>query len=351
MNPIKIYWFAYFDISEPSVRYRGLYALQEAAATHNISYQIIYPGYRPATVYRFARAVLQVLLERPEGAVVIIEKLHTNRIYGRVLQLLQRYGKVQCLYDIDDADYLKFEPKTINKLMRNCRAVIAGSNAIANYARHMSGDVRILTSPIIAHKHVKQGRNKRMVIGWIGFYSAHKESLKELFFPGLADLGFDVVVRLLGVRTAGERAELGAQVHNMPHVHLETPLVTDWLDEEGIYKEIAQFDVGISPLLPTEINLAKSAFKTKQYLSCGVPVLGSGTGENGLFIKHGENGYECEDPKAYAERLTELQHMKEEAYAAMSEKARASVTDFAMSSYCSDLLDIVKSVIKEKKKS
>ncbi len=113
----------------------------------------------------------------------------------------------------------------------------------------------------------------------------------------------------------------------------------DWLNELSIYSRICEFDIGIAPLLDTEINRSKSAFKTKQYLSCGVPVLGSTVGENVNYIRHGINGFICETLEHYEHFIASINEMDQQAYKLLSAGALESAASFSLDIYCTALLN------------
>ncbi len=333
-----IYWFAYFGTEEPSVRYRAKYALQQLSADHDISYDIVYPGFRPATIYRFLKVYCSILFLRKKNSVIVFEKIHTRRLYATALKILLRIRSGRTLYDIDDADYLKFPPGSILYFMRHVTQCAAGSRSLADFTARHNPNVFILTSPVIAHNCIRSERNKVFTIGWIGYYNAHRESLLQLFFPALSMISFPVKLVLMGVVKEAHFTELHDYFRSLPHVTIEIPEGIDWQNEHTVYQAISTFDAGIAPLLDTEINRAKSAFKLKQYMSCGVPVLASGTGENNVFLKDGINGYTCNSAAEFADRITLLANSSDDEYYKLSRQAQATVAEFSMAQYCHTLI-------------
>ena len=63
-----------------------------------------------------------------------------------------------------------------------------------------------------------------------------------------------------------------------------------WTDEGFDYfKTIASFDIGLAPMIEeNELNLAKTAFKTLEYMSSGIPFVSSPFGIP-EHLKHGKN--------------------------------------------------------------
>ena len=339
LMPIKhIYWFAYFNTDEPSVRYRGKYPLEKLKEEYNISYDLVIPGYRPKAVYVFIKACFSILFNRKQESVIVFEKIHTQRVYGTALKILLKFQPDRTVYDIDDADYLKFPSKNILHFIKNTSQCAVGSIALAKFAAELNNNVFLLTSPVINHKHIKRERNELLTIGWIGYYNAHRESLLQLFFPSLIHVPFPVKLILMGVTKPEHFEEVKLFFDPVGNVTLEIPELINWHDENAIYKKIATFDIGVAPLIDTEINRAKSAFKIKQYLSCGVPVLGSGLGENAAFLKHGINGYVCDNSDNYTCFIQKIAEMSPQEYSMLSYNAIQSIPAFSMDNYCKILL-------------
>jgi glycosyltransferase involved in cell wall biosynthesis len=65
-------------------------------------------------------------------------------------------------------------------------------------------------------------------------------------------------------------------------------------DESTEAEEVRKFSVGIAPLEDTPFSRGKCAFKSIQYMACGVPVILTPVGANKEIIKHGENGFHAE---------------------------------------------------------
>lgn len=338
MKTRHIYWFAYFDMQEPSVRYRAKYALEAIEQQYGITYDLVIPSYRPVNVLRFAWVYLSVLLNRRKESVIVFEKIRTKRVYATALKMLLRINKKGTIYDIDDADYIKYAPETIHYFMKHSEGCTVGSGALAAYCRQLNEDVCVLTSPVVQHGYVKGARNKRLTIGWIGYYNAHRESLMTLLFPALTALDMDIDFVIMGITKPEQINELFAYFAPHKKVNIVLPENINWLNEDAVYKTIAGFDIGVAPLLNTPVNNAKSAFKMKQYLCCGVPVLGSTTGENSTYLIDGHNGYSCNSADEYVSKINQIATMTDDAYSTMRTNALASCKRFDMEHYCSTLL-------------
>ena len=139
---------------------------------------------------------------------------------------------------------------------------------------------------------------------------------------------------LLGISNKKDNEEIRAYFSENKNLELEIPEKIDWQDEDWVYDKIKDFDIGIAPMVDHEFNRAKSAFKVKQYLSCGVPVLASSTGENATFVKHGFNGFLCESPDDYAGYINYFARISPDDYKTMSDNAYNSSLNFRTGNYC-----------------
>ena len=334
-----IYWFSYFNLDEPSVRYRAKYPLQMLRERHGVSYSIVYPGYSFRALWTFIVVWFSALLFRKKGSVIVFQKIYSSGIYASALKVLLFFRRAYTLYDSDDAEHTRRADATIRHFLRRCSDCSVGSRALMAYTAQFNRRVFLLTSPVIEHSQQKIGLAEQFTVGWIGYYGAHRESLMTLFFPALLQLPFPAKFKLLGAMNEREVQEIRAYFAPNPHISVEVPLGLDWYAEESIYEIIKTFDVGVSPLLDNEFNRCKSTFKLKQCLSCGVPVLASSVGENVEFIRSGENGYLCDSPAEYLEKMIALKNLSAADYSRMSYAARQTFPLFSVDAYCEIFLD------------
>lgn len=271
---------------------------------------------------------------------IVFQKIYSRRIYATALKLLLYFRPHNTIYDIDDAEYEKFPAETIKYFMSNCSYCTVGSQVLMNYAKQFNTNVVLLTSPVIAHDEIKITKNKVFTVGWIGFYNAHRDSLQQLFLPALVEVDFPVKLILMGVTNPEHIDEITAYYAVNSNVIIEIEKHINWYDELSIYNKIKTFDIGIAPLLDNEINRAKSAFKLKQYMSCAVPVLGSQLGENSRYLINGKNGFFCNTPKEYEQKLKHIRNMTLEDYTHMQDNALCTVEQFNMKGYCATLMTL-----------
>jgi len=142
----------------------------------------------------------------------------------------------------------------------------------------------------------------------------------------------------MGVLRKEEYEFLTEYFKNFENVNVEIPQDIDWQNEVAIQQKITTFDIGIATLLDTEMYRSKSAFKLKQYLNNGVPVLSSNVSENNLFIDHGKNGYFCDTALQFQQRIIEFNGMKYDEYKVFSDHARGSIHKFNLTNFCDNLI-------------
>lgn len=333
-----IYWFANFNPFSPSVRYRGIYTLMYLKEHYGIKNSFIYPSYQIKMIVFFIITLVEILLFRKRDSIIVIENVYTKRIYATILKFLIKMQPKRTLYDIDDAEYERFSPENINFFMKNCSACSVGSRTLMEYAQTFNANTFLLTSPVIEHNIVKSRKNELFTIGWVGFFTAHKKSLYDKFFPALTQLNISIRLILMGIKEHQDEVELREYFKNHPNIIIEVPNDIDWSDEIKIYQKISQFDIGITTLMDNELNRAKSAFKLKQYMSCGVPVLGSHIGENKYFLTDGFNGFFCNTPEEFKDKIVTIKNMPFNDYINLCQNARKTYQQFDMKSHCERLI-------------
>lgn len=340
MHVRYIYWFAYYNPDLPSVRYRATYPLEKLREAYGVEYALAYPGYDLKSIFCFLRMFFSALFFRKKDSVIVVQKLYTNRIYAFALKTLVFFRRKNTQYDLDDAEYLVYPPGTIHYFMKNCASCSLASEALVQYAKRYNPQVFLSTSPVINHGQRKKRGDEIFTIGWIGCYGgAHQESLEQFVFPAICKLGFSARLVLLGVTEDETENKIRKIFENHPGIQLEIPRDTNWLNEISVYEQISRFDIGLTPLLDIEMHRSKSAFKLKQYFSCGVPALGTATGENGRFLIHESNGLICDSVEDYFQGLNRFREMNQQEYQKFSEAALGSVNQFNLDSYCNKLLD------------
>jgi len=332
-----IYWFAYYNLDSPSVRYRAKYPLDFFKQHKSVESYFVVPSYSLKGILLFLKAYLSALLFRRPGSLIVIQRVQSNFVYANLLKLLVRIRNKDTVYDLDDADYLEVNPKTIYYFSRHCEKISAGSNQIQKYLSKYNKQIFYTTSPIVDLGIVKTNKNTIFTIGWIGgFGGDHKDGILELVFPALKELNFHFKFILIGVIKLDDIELVKNYFKDNTNMEIEIPLGIDWNDEVGIQKKILLFDVGISTLKNSEMQLSKSGIKAKQYMNNGVPVLSTNLPENNTVVIDGFNGFFCNTTSDFKERLNQFYKMTGVDYLQFSENARKSINNFDHNKYFSD---------------
>jgi glycosyltransferase involved in cell wall biosynthesis len=336
-----IYWFAYYNLDSPSVRYRGKYPLDYFKAKLGVKSYFIVPGYSPQRITLFMQAYFSALLFRKSDSLIVIQRVQSNFIYSTLLKFLVAFRKKDTVYDIDDADYLAMRSDTMYHFAKNCDKISAGSQEIQKHLSRFNSRIMHTTSPVADLEIIKRKKNQVLTIGWIGsFAGGHKESLSEYVFPAVRSIEFPLKFVVIGVLNNSDKRFIEDYFKDCSNIELEIPRELNWNDEESIQKRIAVLDLGLATLLRNTIELSKSGIKAKQYLNNGVPVLSTDLPENNTVVADGKNGFFCSTADEFASRIRQFQNMNEEEYSEFSKNARASVCNFDHKKYFNDLVRI-----------
>ncbi|MEM6347138.1 MAG: glycosyltransferase [Bacteroidota bacterium] len=289
-----------------------------------------------------------MLLFRRANSLVVIQKIYTNRYYANLLKLLVWLRNENTVYDLDDAEYYRWPAQTLVFFIKHCQYIQVGSESLRAYCLKYNPNVFLATSPVIVHKQYKTHKGTKPVLGWVGDFGngrkvtqafSHKTNLYQLFFSKLASIRYPIKLVLIGVKNESDIPELKDLFANYPHIELEIPTNLNWRDDRWLYTKIVEFDIGLSPLVSHPFNEAKSAFKAKQYLSCGVPVVASDVGENNKFITHGVNGYLCNSADEFIKAIDQIVKMDPPSYAELVAHALETEGKFSLDRYCGALIE------------
>ena len=215
---------------------------------------------------------------------------------------LRKFAK-KIIYDFDDAIMYSPNKPEISKTSRMklfartakiADLIIAGNSYLAHQARQFNSNVTILptgldTKPYDIKPKQKDGK-VRLV--WIG----SKSTLKYLasIKTALEQIGekFDnVVLRII--------CDDFFELDNMEVEKCRWSL-------EGQFKDLAECDIGLAPLVDNRFTRGKCGFKILQYQAAGLPTVGSSVGVNGKIIHEGENGYLANTQTEWIEKITRL---------------------------------------------
>lgn len=134
--------------------------------------------------------------------------------------------------------------------------------------------------------------NDNLIIGWIGSHTT-LPCLKQIM-PALQKLSkkYKFTLKIVG---AGTEIEIpGIKVIN-----------EKWSLEKDV-ENFQSLDIGVYPLPDNKWAMAKTPFKTIQYMSVGVPTVASNVGGNREIIQDGINGFLASCEEEWLEKLSLL---------------------------------------------
>lgn len=118
-------------------------------------------------------------------------------------------------------------------------------------------------------------------------------------------------------------------------------------DSEAVRNQLADFDIGLYPVLPNAFNEKKCGFKALEYMAMGIPVIASPVGVLSNIIEHGKQGFLAGAEKDWNEFIYRLV-AQEELLKTMGQKGKEKVvTDYDIAKAAEFLLEIIKMNIPE----
>jgi glycosyltransferase involved in cell wall biosynthesis len=234
--------------------------------------------------------------------VVVLQKktsLHLPELW------LLRRANPRLVFDFDDAVMFHelehgkpLRVKSFAKFVRTvraCRAVVAGNEFLAGFARPLCPAVHVLPTPIDTERYQPRewgAAEPGVTVGWLGTPGG---------LPHVAALG--EVFRDVAAAVPGFRLKIvSSQFIAIPGV--EVVQKRYHLEEE--VADLQSFDVGIMPLRDSLWTRGKCGFKILQYMGVGVPVVASPVGINGELVRPGATGFLAGEAEEWREALLAL---------------------------------------------
>ena len=253
-------------------------------------------------------------------------------------------SNTKLIADYDDAFFHRYDlhkfllvkymlGKKIDMVMSTANLVLAGNEYLSDRAKeNNSQSIEIFPTVVDTDKFVNKGAPEKnyFTIGWIGSPSTKKylfkieEALKEIYNLG------KVKITLVG---AGDLKFKDFQTDNI-----------DW-NEQTEVEEISKFDVGIMPLVDGPFERGKCGLKLIQYLSCGVPVIGSPVGVNNQIIQHGINGFKADTVKDWTKYLRIMKEDSDLRKKMGIEGRKFIVQNYSLKHNASKLISLLESIV------
>lgn len=200
-------------------------------------------------------------------------------------------ARVVCHYD--DGLYTAGPAWRHRLRFRLAHWVVTGNAEVAAYARRTNSKVWRWEAGVEVDRYPpRRATREQVVIGWAGTLAA--EHLAEIA-PVIAAVAAEEPIVLKVVS--------GSQYQ--PDVLGSLCVWQQW-EYEDRYSLFGGFDIGVMPLTDTAYNRAKEAFKIKEYMASGLPVVASKVGHNREIVLDGETGFLVESTDEWVHRLLQL---------------------------------------------
>lgn len=154
-----------------------------------------------------------------------------------------------------------------------------GSEEVEAFARSANRCIRLLTAgiPLDRYSPRRHRSRERVTIGWVGSHAAY---FLDPVLPALREVARQRSIEFVVVSEAPPETGLPDGVLRWRQWRLE--------------EEFAAFDgldIGVMPLEDTEYARGKEAYKLKEYMAAGLPVVCSPVGSNRRVVEDGVTGF------------------------------------------------------------
>jgi glycosyltransferase involved in cell wall biosynthesis len=300
MQQLKILFYLLGDRSMASSRVRGFW-MAEALERLCVECSVVYGQNRISLLHCLARM--------PGHDVVYFQK-NCSKWHVRLMEIANAVGK-KTFYDLDDAPSRINSPVTLRnarKMMTRASAVVAGSQALLDYSREYQPNSFFLPTSIKLENYVpieKVEFRGPVCLGWIGNGAHYGNDLVEILSDPLKIIGSQQRVRFIIVGACGNK-QLYEAFSDIPGI--ETVFVDQicWSDPLAVQNHLAEFDIGLYPVLDNEFNRHKCGLKALEYMAMQIPVIISPVGANKDIVAEGIDGYHANDTKEWVDALEKL---------------------------------------------
>jgi len=317
---MKILFIVPYPSEGPSNRYRVeqyLPYLKEIGAQYSLRpfissdfFKILYKNSnRPKKFLYFLSATTKRLLDSIKCAKYDLIFIHIESLpFGpAILEWFYRKLGKPIIYDFEDAIYMSdFKgrgrimnflryPNRFYQILGLSSHVIVCNKYMRNFVYPYNPNITVIPTSIDTEKFKVANSNysnKKPVIGWIGSHTT-AYCLKPLtrVFTELAKK-YDFVLKIIG----------GSKDYSIPKVNV---INEEWTLKKDV-ENFQSLDIGVYPLPNDERAMAKTPFKTVQYMSVGVASVVSRIGGNREIIQDGVNGFLVDTEDEWFEKLSLL---------------------------------------------
>jgi glycosyltransferase involved in cell wall biosynthesis len=208
-------------------------------------------------------------------------------VAGRVL------GR-RIVYHCDDALHVATRASYYRARFRMADWVVTGNREVAEYAATVNPNVWVFSAPLDGDCYPikRHGPTTPVTIGWVGHFP---EQYLGWMVPVLAKVCAERPVRI---------KVISDQPFNPSE--LDGRLAFEPWSMRREFAVFGDFDIGIMPLQDDPFSRGKEAFKLKEYMAAGLPVVCSPVGLNREVTRHGVTGYFATCEKEWLQYLLRL---------------------------------------------
>jgi glycosyltransferase involved in cell wall biosynthesis len=267
--------------------------------------------------------------------------------FPSVIETILKWQGVKFILDYDDAVFHNYDQNSnplirfilknkIPVIIKKADYVVAGSAYLREFALKFNKNVIKIPTVIdieVYSSSKNTDRKKEFIIGWIGsFYTSRyvnqiMDVLKD--FAGKHDCKINLI---------------GYNKKLLPEDMEDFVRVIEW-DAETEVEEIRKFSVGISPTEDSYFSRGKCAFKSVQYMACGIPVIATPVGANGEIVRHNENGFHASTPSEWYQYL-EFFYLNRDKIKEFGEKNRRIVeNEYCVQSRLEEYIEVFDTVL------
>lgn len=242
--------------------------------------------------------------------------------------------------DIDDAIWLYngVTAAALKRVLRSTDMVFAGNQFIANWCSDYCDTIRIIPTAIDCSRFkplVQENNDRIFTVGWTGT-SGNFQFLK-MIEPALARFLREYPeARLLIV------ADAMPSLETLPANQFD---FVRWTPENEA-PAVQAMDVGIMPLLDSDLARGKCSFKMLQYMACGIPVIVSPVGMNNELLDQGEVGFSAVTTDEWYEKLEFLIKNREKATARGVRGRQVVLNGYSLESVAAKIANGFETVVK-----
>ncbi len=248
-----------------------------------------------------------------------------QRQYGdtqlRNFRYLRAQLKIPCIYEIDDyihglspsnpAYQTYCAPNAKQKIFENINAYLREADALTvstdylkklytKYNPHIYVLPNCIDYDIFSKDHTqKPDHGEEIWLGWAGS-KTHLPDLPLIIDPLKKILReFPQTKFVLGGWDGHYTNVQGRKLYLWEAIPESRIITLPWVQEREAYpKMLAQFDIGLAPLVDTPFNRCKSNIKYLEYVTCGAAVIASAVEPYAQTIKNGDTGLLVTNDKA-----------------------------------------------------